>query len=152
MLLWACSEDTPVIEGFEANIESIEAEAYGGCYDITIRSEQEWVARTDVPWIMVSPANGRGEVKCTIRIDSTLQNDVRNANLYITPDNAEAKAISISQKGFSRSIDPEKSVIDIAAQCGYFSISSFNRNFKQMTSYSPTEYRKKNNHTKKESK
>lgn len=115
MLLWACSEDTPVIEGFEANIESIEAEAYGGCYDITIRSEQEWVARTDVPWIMVSPANGRGEVKCTIRIDSTLQNDVRNANLYITPDNAEAKAISISQKGFSRSIDPEKSVIDIAA-------------------------------------
>ena len=115
MLLWACSEDTPVIEGFEANIESIEAEAYGGCYDITIRSEQEWVARTDVPWIMVSPANGRGEVKCSIRIDSTLQNDVRNANLYITPDNAEAKAISISQKGFSRSIDPEKSVIDIAA-------------------------------------
>ncbi|MBR4028922.1 MAG: hypothetical protein IKJ08_04995 [Alistipes sp.] len=115
MLLGACSEDTPAIVGFEANIESIEAEAYGGCYDITIRSEQEWVARTDVPWIMVSPANGRGEVKCTIRIDSTLQNDVRNANLYITPDNAEAKAISISQKGFSRSIDPEKSVIDIAA-------------------------------------
>lgn len=45
-----------------------------------------------------------------------------------------------------------ESVIDIATQCGYFSISSFNRNFKQMTSYSPTEYREKNNHTKKESK
>ncbi|MBO5042699.1 MAG: helix-turn-helix transcriptional regulator [Clostridia bacterium] len=45
-----------------------------------------------------------------------------------------------------------ESVIDIAIQCGYFSISSFNRNFKQMTSYSPTEYRKKNNHMKKESK
>ena len=45
-----------------------------------------------------------------------------------------------------------ESVIDIATQCGYFSISSFNRNFKQMTSYSPTEYRKKNNYMKKESK
>jgi AraC-like DNA-binding protein len=45
----------------------------------------------------------------------------------------------------------QESVIDIAIQCGYFSISSFNRNFKQMTSYSPTEYRKKNNHMKKES-
>ncbi len=44
------------------------------------------------------------------------------------------------------------SVIDIASQCGYFSISSFNRNFKQMTSYSPTEYREKNNHIKKEDK
>ena len=42
----------------------------------------------------------------------------------------------------------QESVIDIAIQCGYFSISSFNRNFKQMTSYSPTEYRKKNNHMK----
>ncbi len=43
-------------------------------------------------------------------------------------------------------------VIDIAAQCGYGAISSFNRNFKQMTSYSPTEYREKNNHIKKEGK
>lgn len=43
-----------------------------------------------------------------------------------------------------------ENVIDIAGQCGYFSISSFNRNFKQMTGFSPTEYRDKNVHTKKE--
>ena len=45
-----------------------------------------------------------------------------------------------------------ESVIDIASQCGYFSISSFNRNFKQMTGFSPTAYRDKNNHAKKEEK
>ena len=34
-----------------------------------------------------------------------------------------------------------ESVIDIAARCGYVSISSFNRNFKQLTDMSPTQYR-----------
>ena len=43
-----------------------------------------------------------------------------------------------------------ENVIDIATQCGYYSISSFNRNFKQMTNCSPTEYREKNYHIKKE--
>ena len=43
-----------------------------------------------------------------------------------------------------------QTVMEIATQCGYCSISSFNRNFKQMTSDSPTEYREKNNHTKME--
>ena len=34
-----------------------------------------------------------------------------------------------------------ESVIDIAEQCGYASVSSFNRNFKQLTDMSPTQYR-----------
>ena len=34
-----------------------------------------------------------------------------------------------------------QSIIDIAEQCGYASISSFNRNFKQLTDMSPTQYR-----------
>ena len=37
-----------------------------------------------------------------------------------------------------------ESVTDIAAQCGYASISSFNRNFKQLTGCSPVAYRAKN--------
>lgn len=36
-----------------------------------------------------------------------------------------------------------ENVIDVASQCGYSSISSFNRNFKQMTDTSPTDYRAK---------
>lgn len=35
----------------------------------------------------------------------------------------------------------QNSVSDIARQCGYVSSTSFNRNFKQMTDCSPTEYR-----------
>ena len=37
-----------------------------------------------------------------------------------------------------------ESVIEIAAQCGYSSISSFNRNFKNLTDVSPTVYRELN--------
>lgn len=35
----------------------------------------------------------------------------------------------------------EESIIDISLKCGYVSISSFNRNFRQITGYSPTDYR-----------
>lgn len=116
LLLFSCKEQTPTIDGFEADISSIEADAHGGTYSITIRSNDEWHARTDAPWVMMSPANGRGEVKCTIKIDSTLQEDVRNTVLYITPVTAiEAREITINQKGYPLSINPKQSEIEIAA-------------------------------------
>ncbi len=37
-----------------------------------------------------------------------------------------------------------ESMASVATRCGYVSSSSFNRNFKQMTGCSPTEYRQKN--------
>ena len=116
LLLAACVEQAPSIEGFEADLSTIEAEAHGGSYCITIRSEDEWYARTDAPWVMMSPANGRGEVKCTIKVDSTLEYDVRNTTLFITSTSAiEPKMITINQHGYPLSITPETSMIEIAA-------------------------------------
>ena len=60
----SCTNDTTKIDGFEADTTSIEALASGGEYSIVIRSDREWTAQADVPWLMVSPANGRGEVRC----------------------------------------------------------------------------------------
>ncbi len=116
LLLAACVEQAPSIKGFEADLSTIEAEAHGGSYCITIRSEDEWYARTDAPWVMMSPANGRGEVKCTIKVDSTLEYDVRNTTLFITSTSAiEPKMITINQHGYPLSITPETSMIEIAA-------------------------------------
>lgn len=116
LLLAACVEQAPSIEGFEADLSTIDAEAHGGSYCITIRSEDEWYARTDAPWVMMSPANGRGEVKCTIKVDSTLEYDVRNTTLFITSTSAiEPKMITINQNGYPLSITPETSMIEIAA-------------------------------------
>ena len=116
LLLAACVEQAPSIEGFEADLSTIDAEAHGGSYCITIRSEDEWYARTEAPWVMMSPANGRGEVKCTIKVDSTLEYDVRNTTLFITSTSAiEPKMITINQHGYPLSITPETSMIEIAA-------------------------------------
>ena len=115
VLLYACKNDVPTIEGFEADTSCIEAEAVGGEYYVTIRSQKEWVALVEEPWVMVSPANGRGETRCSIKIDSALMDTERNANIVINSLFEEPQMIAITQKGFEKAITPEKSSIEIAA-------------------------------------
>ena len=115
LLLCSCKDDVPTINGFEADCAPIEAEAEGGEFYVTIRSKEDWVALVDAPWVMVSPANGRGETRCTIKVDSALMGDVRSTTINISSGFEEPKSIAITQKGFQRSITPEKKTIDIAA-------------------------------------
>ena len=115
LLFGACKDDVPTISGFEADTDPIEAEAVGGEYFVTIRSAQDWVAVVDEPWVMVSPANGRGETRCSIKIDSALMSEQRSANILINSGFEEPKMIAITQKGFEKAITPEKSSIEIAA-------------------------------------
>ena len=113
--LYACKNDVPAIEGFDADVTAIEAEAVGGEYYVTIRSDKEWVALVEEPWVMFSPANGRGETRCSIKIDSALMDSQRAAKILINAVFEEPKTIAITQKGFDKAITPEKSNIDIAA-------------------------------------
>ena len=115
LLLYACKNDVPAIEGFDADVTAIEAEAVGGEYYVTIRSDKEWVALVEEPWVMFSPANGRGETRCSIKIDSALMDNKRETNVVINALFEEPKTIAITQKGFDKAITPEKSNIDIAA-------------------------------------
>ena len=115
VLLYACKNDVPGIENFEADTSAIEAEAVGGEYYVTIRSAKEWVALVEEPWVMVSPANGRGETRCSIKIDSALMDTERSANIVINSLFEEPQMIAIKQKGFEKAISPEKSTISIAA-------------------------------------
>lgn len=111
-----CVEDkTPAIEGFEADTTTIEAEASGGRHNITIRSEREWSAVVDVPWVMVSPANGRGEIRCEVRIDSTLINDARSTEIGFRSGGEIMQRVAIHQAGYARAITPAEKSIAIAA-------------------------------------
>lgn len=114
LFLNACQDDVPTM-GFEAETAPIEAEAVGGEYFITIRSDKDWVAVVDEPWVMVSPANGRGETRCSIKIDSALMSENRSANILINSGYEQPKTITITQKGFEKAITLKKSSIDIAA-------------------------------------
>lgn len=112
----SCQEDpAPMFEGFEADNTKIEAEAYGGKHKITIRSEGEWVAQPDAPWVMISPANGRGEVECTIRVDSSLIYDQRSSQIRFMSEGKPVSEIDITQKGFEPSIAPQDGEVIIDA-------------------------------------
>ncbi len=124
LLFSACQEDIPTINGFEADCDHIEAKAEGGEFEVIIRSKEDWVVEVEgyQPWVMFSPANGRGETRCIVKIDSALKSDTRNANIFIKSGFEDPKAISITQKGYEKSLVAlEKgttdtiNIIDIAA-------------------------------------
>lgn len=115
MLAIGCTEENPPYTGFESDATSIDAAAEGGEYTITIRSDKEWTAQTDVPWLMVSPANGRGEVTCKIMVDSTLTNDERASIIRFMSEGQILREIDVTQLGFARSITPQEDVVEIEA-------------------------------------
>ena len=114
--LVGCTNDTTTtIHGFEADTSAIDAEAHGGAYKVAIRSDREWTAVVDAPWVMVSPANGRGEVRCEVRIDSTLVNDVRTTEIHFSSGGELLQSVAVSQAGYARAVTPKESEVRIAA-------------------------------------
>lgn len=111
----SCTTDTTTIHGFEADTTQIDAKASGGRYNVAIRSDKEWTAVVDAPWVMVSPANGRGEVRCEVRIDSTLVNDARTTEIRFSSGGALLQSVSVNQEGYARAITPSQSEVKIAA-------------------------------------
>lgn len=112
----SCQDDpTPTFEGFEVDDTQIEAEARGGEHKITIRSESEWTVQTQEPWIMVSPANGRGEVECTIKVDSTLMYDARSSEIRFMSAGNILNKVEVTQKGFEPNIKPTNGEVTIDA-------------------------------------
>lgn len=114
-MLIGCKEDNTTITGFESSSSEIEAAASGGEFAVAVRSDREWTAVADVPWVMVSPANGRGEVNCTIKVDSTLINDPRTTSIRFSSGGEVLQQIAINQEGFGRNITPNSEEYVIAA-------------------------------------
>ena len=111
----SCATDTTTIQGFEADTSTIDAKASGGKYNIAIHSDKEWTAVVDAPWVMVSPANGRGEVRCEVRIDSTLINDSRTTEIRFSSGGTILQSVSINQEGYARTITPNESEVCVSA-------------------------------------
>ena len=152
-MLWSCVDDTTTIPSFEADSSAIEARAEGGEYTLAIRSSKEWMAISDVPWVMISPANGRGDVECIIKIDSTLVNDTRNTEIRFSSAGEILKEVAISQEGYAKAIKAKESEHRIAASASrvdrWFEISvSSNVEFDVQAEYSDnTEWLSVKDHT-----
>ena len=121
VMFLACQPAEENIFGVEVGTEDgkINVGPEGGVYTIDIKSSDSWVVESSVPWIMVSPANGRGDIRCQVSVDSTLTNGPRLGRLRIK-SNSEGNVpdIDVAQKGFDYQIvidEPNKELEDYAS-------------------------------------
>ena len=109
---------------FALDASSVEMPACGGTKTIALESPQQWVARTQEPWITVSPANGNGSTECSIIVDSALSATAREGIVRIELiGSGERKDISVKQSGFDYQIVSEKTGIEIDSYADYGSRS-----------------------------
>ena len=102
LLMAAVSCDVnPVVE-FGSDEKKIAVGAEGGEKSFNVSASGSWVAMTESPWISISPANGRGSQKCSIKVDSTLAYDQRTGVVRIQSlDNSDEKMdFEVVQNGF----------------------------------------------------
>lgn len=111
VVLWACQPKEENIFDVQVGTENgaIAVGPEGGICTVDVKSSDSWVVESSVPWIMVSPANGRGDFKCQISVDSTLVTSQRTGKLRIKSLNDDGvKDIDVVQKGFDYKIEIDK--------------------------------------------
>ena len=135
VLFASCNEEGVNVPSFELNRDSIFVNPEGGTEYLQVNSTTEWTATSNKPWISISPANGIGNTKCAILIDSTLENGVRGAKL--TFETVEGRyPVIVEQGGFGKFISLKDSAKTIASSTNsitdrYFEVEvNANVNFK----------------------
>ena len=111
IFIGACAPEAEVNLSFD--VDRIEIGPEGGVRTIEVTVGEDWVARTNEPWIAFSPANGKASEKCKIIIDSTLVFEQREDVVRIQTVSGERKEITIVQDGFKPQIKPKKSLVEI---------------------------------------
>ena len=106
----ACAPKAEIELSFDT--DRIEIGPEGGVRTIAVTVGEDWVARTNEPWITFSPANGKASEKCQIIIDSTLVFNQREDVVRIQTASGY-KDITIVQDGFKPQITPKTSLVEI---------------------------------------
>ena len=106
----ACAPEAEVELSFDT--DRIEIGPEGGVRTIEVTVGEDWVARTNEPWIAFSPANGKASEKCQIIIDSTLVFSQREDVVRIQTATGY-KDITIVQEGFKPQIKPKKTSVQL---------------------------------------
>lgn len=106
----AFSCQKPEIDGPLGTDETeLNYEAVGGRKFVNVKAKGEWVASSGEPWIMISPANGRGNGVCEVIVDTTLVLDARKGSVNITEiDTHDITSLEINQKGYEYTIKLNK--------------------------------------------
>jgi hypothetical protein len=110
----AC-ENEPDRAAFSISETEILAAAAGTSANVTVTSDDEWIATTNVPWVAVSPVNGRGTVDCQVRVDTTgMHGGSRRGTVrFESVKNGTSLSLNVEQVGYERFISVAESTIDV---------------------------------------
>ena len=128
VLFTSCREeaDSIVVFSVEKAGTGLSIAPEGGTEYLQVTSPVEWSVTSDKPWVSVSPANGIGSTKCSVFVDSTLDNGVREAILTFETHDNDMLKVAIQQGGFAKQITLTDSIKTIPSS----SNSITDRNFK----------------------
>lgn len=112
----SCNPELDVEFGIEG--DKMEIGADGGSRNLRVSANGEWVATSNVPWITVSPAYGKGSETCQIIVDSSVvfssEAAVRQGVVRIQEsDSWEQREITVTQDNYKYGIfleEPEKTI------------------------------------------
>ena len=124
--LAACVPNEEILFCVETGTEdgNIKVGPEGGVAKISVSAQDEWVVITEEPWLMVSPANGRGSFECDVNVDSTILNTPRTGTIRIQNQKTGEKSdFQISQEGFAHQIVLEEATKEIEDFAAYDSRS-----------------------------
>lgn len=114
--LFACVPTEEIIFGVDTGTEdkNITVGPEGGVKKITVSAQDEWVVMTEEPWIMVSPANGRGSFECEVNVDSTILTTSREGTIRIQNQKTGEKSdFKVSQDGFDYQIILDENDVEV---------------------------------------
>ncbi len=118
MVAVACTNDsklTPDVN-VDVNRSEIAVGASGGVEKVKIAADGNWVASlgSNMPWVTISPANGRGSVTCDFIIDSALTTNGRKGVVTIKHlDSGEERKITIDQTGYEYALEIDRTNVDV---------------------------------------
>ena len=116
VVFYACQPKEDIQFGVEIDTDDgkLSFGPEGGIQKISVSAQDEWVVMTDEPWIMVSPANGRGSFECEVVVDSTLLTDSRPGVIRIQNQKTGEKwDLNVNQEGFPRQIRLKNDNVEI---------------------------------------
>ena len=117
-LLSSCVEEKQV--EFEISGQEISLGPEGGTRALRLSSDSEWIAKTQEPWITVSPANGVGSVECKIIVDSALTVNPREGLVRLERlSDGKRQEIKVKQEGFNYEISCEKQELEIESYADF---------------------------------
>ena len=124
MAAMACTNDstsTPDVN-VDVNRNEIAVGASGGVEKVKIVADGNWVASlgSNMPWVTISPANGRGSVTCDFIIDSALTINSRQGVVTIKHlDSGEERKITIDQSGYEYALEVDRTNVDVKKYAEY---------------------------------